>query len=162
MNRNHTYAARLHWTGNLGSGTAGYRAYSRDHVISIEGKTLSIPCSSDGAFRGNPSRYNPEELLVAALASCHMLWVLHLCADARLVVTAYSDSASGVMVEHESGAGEFTEVVLRPRIELADPGRFAELDAIHHRAHELCFIARSVNFPVKVEPVAFDAAAEPR
>lgn len=152
MGRTHSYRAHVEWTGNLGDGTSHYRAYSRDHLISGPGKSVSIAGSSDPAFRGDATRYNPEELLVSALAACHMLWVLHLCADAKLVVTAYSDSPAGTMVETEDGGGEFTEVTLRPKVDLADPARVTELDAIHRRAHELCFLARSMRFPVRVEP----------
>ncbi len=149
--KSHHYAIELRWTGNLGAGTAGYRAYSRDHEITAPGKSGAIAASSDPVFRGDGARYNPEELLVASLSSCHMLWVLHLCADAGIVVTAYTDAAAGTMVEEPGGAGRFTEVTLRPRVTLADPARRVELPAIHERAHALCFIANSVNFPVRVE-----------
>ncbi len=151
MERIHRYNLSVVWTGNQGTGTSGYGAYRRDHELSAEGKAGPLPLSSDGAFRGDRTRYSPEELLVGSLSSCHMLWFLHLCADAGIVVTAYSDRPEGCMAEHADGAGEFTEVVLHPRVTLADPGRAAELDALHHRAHEMCFIARSVNFPVRVE-----------
>jgi organic hydroperoxide reductase OsmC/OhrA len=153
MSRNHGYTVTTEWTGNLGEGTSGYRSYSRNHQVTGANKISPIPGSSDPAFRGEAARYNPEELLVASLSACHMLWVLHLCADSKLVVTAYTDTASGMMVEQEDGGGEFTEVTLRPQIRLTDPSRAGELDSIHHRAHQLCFIARSVKFPVRVEPV---------
>jgi organic hydroperoxide reductase OsmC/OhrA len=149
----HHYHIQLKWTGNLGEGTSGYRTYSRNHEIMAEGKAAPLPGSSDAAFRGDGTRYNPEELLVATLSSCHMLWVLHLCADSGIVVTSYSDDASGTMTEHEDGSGEFVEVTLRPRMEITDAGRIADALALHHKAHELCFIARSVKFPVRHEPV---------
>jgi organic hydroperoxide reductase OsmC/OhrA len=152
MNRLHRYKLRLDWTGNQGSGTAGYTAYRRDHELTGERKSAPLPLCSDPAFRGDPSRYSPEELLVGSLSSCHMLWALHLCADAGIVVTAYADEPEGTMAEQDSGAGEFTQVVLRPKLTLQDPARAPELAAIHHRAHELCFISRSVNFEVRVEP----------
>jgi organic hydroperoxide reductase OsmC/OhrA len=151
MAKEHRYLLDMKWTGNLGRGTADYRAYSRNHEVGGAGKTAWIAGSSDASFRGDPSRYNPEELLVAALSTCHMLWFLHLCSDAGIVVTEYSDKPAGTMVEHEDGAGEFTEVVLRPNVVIADSSREVELEAIHHRSHELCFIARSVNFPVRVQ-----------
>lgn len=142
----------MQWTGNLGTGTSTYRSYSRDHEISGEDKADPIPGSSAPVFRGDKSRYNPEELLVGALASCHMLWMLHLCADRGIAVTQYEDCAEGTMAEHADGSGEFTRVVLHPRLTLADPSRAGELDALHAKAHALCFIARSVNFEVACEP----------
>ncbi len=138
------------WTGNLGSGTSGYRDYSRNHELSAAGKTSVIAGSSDPVFRGDASRYNPEEMLVAALSSCHMLWLLHLAADAGIVITSYIDEASGIMREGADGGGEFTEVTLNPRVTITDAGRSGELEELSHRAHELCFIARSVRFPVRV------------
>ena len=149
----HHYSLRVEWTGNLGQGTSGYRAYSRNHEIEGEGKASGIAGSSDPAFRGDRTRYNPEELLVASLSTCHMLWVLHLCSEAGIAVTAYTDSPSGTMAEYPNGSGEFREVVLRPQVAIADPSRAADLEPIHHRAHGLCFIARAVNFPVRVIPV---------
>lgn len=150
--RRHFYPVTNVWTGNLGSGTSTYRAYSRNHELSGAGKGAPIAGSSDPLFCGDPSRYNPEELLVGALSACHMLWVLHLCADAGIVVTGYTDEAMGEMDEHEDGSAEFNRVVLRPRMTLADPARAAEAIAMHHRAHQVCALARSVNFPVEHEP----------
>ena len=118
--RQHHYRISTRWTGNLASGTSTYTAYSRNHELSGEGKSAAIAGSSDPAFRGDPSRYNPEELLVGALSACHMLWVLHLCASAGVVVTEYSDDAIGEMVEHGDGSGEFTRVVLCPRMRITD------------------------------------------
>ncbi len=152
MGRNHRYFVTNRWTGNLGLGTSAYTAYGRNHELSGTGKSASIPCSSDPVFRGDVSRYNPEELLVGALSACHMLVMLHLCSDAGIVVVEYADEAEGEMSEHEEG-GEFTRVVLRPRMTITDSSRVDDALALHHRAHELCFIARSVNFPVAHEPV---------
>lgn len=149
--RPHAYAIHVTWTGNLGAGTSDYRAYSRDHEITAAGKPV-LPGSSDPAFRGDPSRYNPEELLVASLSACHMLWYLHLCAEAGIVVSAYEDAARGTMLESPWGEAAFSNVVLRPvvRIQAGADAKLAE--ALHERAHERCFIARSVNFPVRCEP----------
>ena len=150
--RQHRYAVRLSWTGNLGTGTSAYKAYSRDHELTA-GTKPAIPATSDPAFRGDPARWNPEEMLVGALSSCHQLWYLHLCSVAGIVVTAYSDDAEGVMEEEADGAGQFTTVVLRPRVTLA-PGSDADKAlALHHDAAQKCFIGRSVNFPVRHEPV---------
>jgi organic hydroperoxide reductase OsmC/OhrA len=153
MDREHHYAIDTTWTGNLGAGTQDYRAYTRDHEISAERKSTTVAGSSDKAFRGDAARYNPEELLVASLSACHMLWFLHLCAEAGIVVTDYRDSASGTMVEHKDGSGEFTRVILRPHVLIASPERIAEATELHAKAHRMCFIARSVNFPVEHQPV---------
>jgi len=152
MTRTHHYHLSLRWTGNLGTGTSAYRAYSRNHELSGAGKSAPIGGSSDPAFRGDPARYNPEELLLGALSACHMLAYLHLCADAGIVVTDYASDAEGEMAENRDGSGQFTRVTLRPRMIITDAARIADAAALHHRAHELCFIARSVNFPVAVEP----------
>jgi organic hydroperoxide reductase OsmC/OhrA len=147
----HSYEATVIWTGNQGEGTAAYRAYSRDLEIAAPGKPV-IPGSSDPAFRGDPGRYNPEDLLVASLSACHMLWYLHLAARAGIRVTAYRDPAIGTMVEDGTGSGRFTSVVLRPAVTLA-PGSDAHVAAmLHGEAHSKCFIANSVNFAVTVEP----------
>jgi organic hydroperoxide reductase OsmC/OhrA len=147
----HRYRAVVHWTGNAGTGTSGYRAYSRDHRIESPGKP-AIPGSSDPQFRGNPACWNPEELLVASLAACHQLWYLHLCSDTGVIVLAYEDHAEGSMTEDDDGAGRFTKVVLRPTVRLRAGSDAGIAASLHARAHALCFIARSVNFPVSCEP----------
>ena len=150
--RERHYQISNRWTGNLGSGTASYRAYSRDHELFGAEKSAPIAGSSDPAFRGDPSRYNPEQLLLGALSACHMLWVLHLCADAGIVITDYVDDAEGEMIELEDGSGHFTRVVLRPRMTITDAARAADAAAIHQRAHHFCAMAQSVNFPVECVP----------
>ena len=148
----HRYEIDVCWTGNLGPGTADYRAYARDHEIGAPGKAACIVCSSDPAFRGNAARYNPEELLVASLSACHMLWVLHLCAEANIIVTSYSDRATGTMISEPDGSGRFAEVTLNPRMTITKPGRVDDAIALHERAHRMCFIANSVRFPVRHKP----------
>jgi organic hydroperoxide reductase OsmC/OhrA len=148
----HSYTVTVTWTGNTGTGTSGYREYQRSHEISASGKA-AIAGSSDPAFRGDRTRWNPEELLVASLSTCHQLWYLHLCADAGIVVEAYEDEAAGVMEESSDGGGQFVEVILRPKVSLAPGSDRAKAHALHHEAHAKCFIARSVNFPVKCEPI---------
>ena len=150
----HSYAIAVRWTGNRGTGTSDYTAYGREHEITAKGKATSIAGASDPAFRGDARRYNPEELLVAALAACHMLWVLHLCARSGIAVTDYEDEAEGTMVTDADGGGRFREVRLHPRVVIADAARQGDLAALHHEAHRLCFIAQSVNFPVHCEPRA--------
>lgn len=152
--KEHRYSAKITWTGNLGTGTSSYTGYSRDHVISFNNKP-PLNGSSDPAFRGDPSRYNPEELLVSALSTCHMLWYLHLCADAGIVVISYEDDAGGTMREGDDMPGGFSEVVLRPRVGISNPQQIALAKSLHEKAHAQCFIANSVNFPVLHEPTVF-------
>jgi len=152
MSGTHSYELCLEWNGNIGSGTSSYGAYGRDHEIRSAGKPV-IAGSSDPAFRGDPQRWNPEELLVASLSQCHMLWFLHLAATAGVVVTAYVDAPVGSMCEHPDGSGQFTEVVLRPVVTVADAAMRERAADLHHEAEKMCFIARSVNFPVHHEPV---------
>ncbi|MCE7027034.1 OsmC family protein [Jiella avicenniae] len=146
----HHYAIRLEWTGNRGEGTAHYRTYTRDHVITSAGKP-TIAGSADPAFRGDPARWNPEEMLLASLSACHQLWYLHLCAVAGVVVTAYEDAAEGEMLEAKDGGGEFVRAVLRPKVTIAGTSDPEKAMALHHEAHAKCFIARSVRFPVECE-----------
>jgi organic hydroperoxide reductase OsmC/OhrA len=156
MEKQHVYHVQVRWTGNTGSGTRTYRGYSRDHVIAAPGKR-HIEGSSDPAFRGDPARWSPEDLLVASLAACHKLWYLGLCAQAGIVVTSYEDEAEGVMVEEAGGAGQFTSVTLRPRVTLAHGMDKAAAEKLHATAHAMCFIARSVNFPVNHAPLTLVA-----
>jgi len=149
--KTHHYTATITWTGNLGTGTSAYTAYSRNHTINVPHKPM-IDASSDPAFRGDKTRWNPEQLLLAALASCHQLWYLHLCAEAGIIVTAYQDHAEATMTEDETGAGQFTTLTLRPRVTITAESDAAKARALHQQAHEMCFIARSVNFPVNATP----------
>ena len=151
MSKEHIYETNLVWTGNQGTGTRNYTGYSRAHEISMEGKP-TIVGSSDSHFRGDASRYNPEELLLAALSACHMLSYLHQCAVAKIVVVDYADDATGKMVETADGGGHFTEVVLKPRVVISKESDANLANELHHKAHELCFIANSVNFPVRAKP----------
>jgi organic hydroperoxide reductase OsmC/OhrA len=147
----HRYETTVTWTGNTGTGTSGYRNYERAHEVTVDGKP-PIPGSSDPAFRGDAARWNPEELLVASLSQCHMLWFLHLCATNGLVVTEYRDHAAGMMAETADGGGQFQQVMLRPQVRFAAPGHADRARPLHEQAHKLCFIASSVNFPVHCEP----------
>ncbi|MGW4809886.1 OsmC family protein [Kitasatospora sp. NPDC004272] len=153
----HHYAVRVEWTGDLGTGTDHYRSYRRDHTVSAEG-VPDILGSSDPTFRGDRSRWNPEQLLLAALAQCHMLSYLHHCALNGVVVLSYADDAEGTMVTEGNG-GRFTEAVLRPRIEIAAEPMRERAVALHGPASRDCFIASSVNFPVRHEPVVTVRAA---
>jgi len=152
MNGHHQYRLRATWTGNLGTGTSGYRDYDRAVTLQIDGKP-EIAASSDRPFRGDPAKWNPEDLLLAALSECHLLSYLHACVEAGVMVVSYEDEATGTMALDGSGGGAFTEVVLHPRVIVAETSMVdAAIDA-HARAHGWCFIANSVNFPVRHEPV---------
>lgn len=151
MNNQHTYCLTVKWTGNKGLGTGGYRAYDRSHIISAKGKQ-DILGSSDPGFLGNKAMYSPEDLLVASLSACHMLWYLHLCAVSEVVVIDYYDNATGTIAETTTGGGHFTEVTLYPEVTVADALMIDKANELHKKAHELCFIANSCNFPVYHKP----------
>ena len=146
----HEFQLETVWVGNQGSGTSDYKAYLRAHVIRASGKP-EIQGSSDTVFYGDATRWNPEELLIAALSQCHMLSFLHVAQAAGVVVESYEDQASGVLETRPDGSGQITEVTLRPRIQVS-AGEVSQIPALHQRANELCFIANSVNFPVHHEP----------
>jgi organic hydroperoxide reductase OsmC/OhrA len=158
VTRTHTYEVATTWTGNLGRGTADYRAYARSLETVSPGRP-PISGSSDPAFRGDPQRWNPELLLVAALSQCHLLWYLHLCAVNGVVVLDYRDATRGTMNEDDTGGGRFTAVLLRPVVTVADAGMVERAAALHAEASARCFIASSVSFPVRHEPRTVVAAA---
>jgi organic hydroperoxide reductase OsmC/OhrA len=150
MSKQHHYTATIKWTGNKGEGTTKYDAYERSHTWSVEGKP-DIACSSDIPFRGDARKHNPEDMLLASLSSCHMLWYLHLCADAGVIVVDYIDNPKGTMAQVEGGGGHFEEVVLHPVVTVADASMIEKANALHDEAHKKCFIANSCNFPVRHE-----------
>lgn len=152
LNQQHAYTLKTVWTGNTGSGTSSYRAYSRNYEVHIKGKPV-MPGSSDPMFRGDKTLYNPEDLLVAALSSCHMLWYLHLCAENEIIVTAYEDNAEGIMQFNKDGSGQFVSVTLKPLVVITDNTKISLAETLHHQAHDMCFIARSVNFQVSFVPM---------
>jgi organic hydroperoxide reductase OsmC/OhrA len=148
----HNYKLTVEWTGNRGTGTSQYRAYDRSHSIFVDNK-IEIRGSSDPAFRGDKTLHNPEDLLIASLSACHMLWYLHVCADAGVIVTAYVDNATGVMVETADGAGFFSEVHLNPVVTVSENFMADKANALHKKANEMCYVANSVKFPVHHSPV---------
>ncbi len=156
MARSHHYQAKLVWTGAAQGSARTYEGYSRAYEVLIPGRPVLLG-SSDPAFRGDPVRHNPEDLLLAALAGCHMLWYLHLAVEAGIEVLGYVDQAAGTMA-WQGGKMRFTEVVLRPEVTIAK-GEPAAAAALHARAQEECFIASSVNFPVRHEPVILTSPA---
>jgi organic hydroperoxide reductase OsmC/OhrA len=147
----HSYRLTNRWTGNQGSGTSGYKAYGRDHEISIAGKPVLL-ASSDPHYRGDPTRHNPEEMLLAAISGCHMLWYLHFCSDSQIIVVSYQDDAEATMEVGADGNGHFTKAVLRPKITITSADKVQLAERLHEKAHKFCFIANSVNFPITVEP----------
>lgn len=146
--KEHNYQIQTEWTGNLGSGTLDYRAYKRDHIISVAGKSAPIAGSSDPNFRGDPKRYNPEELFLSSLSTCHMLWYLHLASVNGITVLEYVDAAEGTMAEDTDGAGRFTSVTLQPRIVIAQADKVERAKELHHEAGKKCFIANSVKVEI--------------
>lgn len=151
MKRQHNYSATIKWTGNKGKGTSNYKEFERSHTISINNKP-DILCSSDPAFLGDKTKYNPEELLLASLSSCHMLWYLHLCSESNIVLTKYIDNPTGIMIEKQNGSGYFSEVSLNPTIIVTENSMIEKAVELHKKANELCFIANSVNFKVFHNP----------
>lgn len=147
----HDYTSRVIWTGNSGAGTAHYKAYARTWDIAVPGKPV-VHCSNDPLLGGDPAKMNPEDLLLSALSACHMLWYLHYASEAGIVVTGYEDAPVGVGEAGPGGAGRFISATLRPVIRVRPGADMAAAEAIHHRIHKVCFIARSVNFPVTYTP----------
>ena len=149
----HRYPLTVVWTGNTGQGTTGYKSYERAHVISAPGKGKpDIAGSSDASFRGEASRWNPEDLLVAAASTCHMLWYLHLCAVNDVVVLAYRDEPEGLMIEEADGGGAFSRIALQPRVKLSADSSEEKARELHHEAHRMCFIANSLKCEITADP----------
>ncbi len=147
MKKQHNYKTTIKWTGNIGKGTSNYREFERSHTLSVENKP-DILVSSDPAFRGDRTKHNPEELLVASLSSCHMLWYLHLCSENGVIVTDYVDHAEGIMLEQSDGKGHFSEVTLNPIVTVTKNSMIEMANKLHEQANTFCFIANSVNFNV--------------
>jgi organic hydroperoxide reductase OsmC/OhrA len=157
MSHIHQYKSTTRWTGNTGTGTSDYKYYSRNHDIHVEGKS-DLLCSSDPNFRGDKTRHNPEELLLASISGCHMLWYLHLCAANGVVVIDYIDNAIGEMQENKDGSGQFVQITLYPTVAVKDASMIEKANELHHQANQMCFIARSVKFPVHHIPTALVAS----
>ena len=151
MIKQHNYSLNIKWTGNKGEGTTRYDAYDRSYIISGENK-VAILGSADAPFRGDITKHNPEDLLLASLSSCHMLWYFHLCADAGIIVTDYIDNPSGILVQNETGSGSFSEVTLNPIVTVSESSMIEKANQLHEKANQFCFIANSVNFKVKHNP----------
>lgn len=149
--KKHQYKLTIEWTGNKGSGTFDYRSYSRNHKILIPGKPNDLLGSSDPNFRGDPSRYNPEELFLSSVSACHMLWYLHLCSDNDIIVHEYADHAEGTMEESSDGSGRFKAITLHPHVIVTEQRMIEKATALHHNANKMCFIANSLNIEVDHE-----------
>lgn len=152
MSNAHHYKVNVEWTGNKGTGTSKYDAYERSHILNVDGKK-SIECSSDAPFRGDIKFHNPEDMLLYSLSACHMLWYLHLCADAGIIVVEYSDNAEGILTIVKDGISKFTEATLHPIIKITDASQIEKAIALHHEANKKCFIANSCNFEIKHKPI---------
>jgi organic hydroperoxide reductase OsmC/OhrA len=150
--KQHVYRVSVEWVGNRGSGTSNYTSYDRAHKISHDRK-LSIAGSSDPAFRGDPEKWNPEDLFVASASACHMLWYLHLCAINEIVVVEYIDEPEGMMIERPDGSGAFTRIVLRPHAKIRTGSDVSKATKLHHEAHKMCFIANSIRCEIATEPI---------
>lgn len=151
MAQEHNYKLTAEWTGNKGDGTKNVRTYDRSHTVSIPGKP-NLFLTTDNPAVCDKSKLNPEDLLVSALSSCHMLSYLYLCSLEGVIITSYLDNATGIMIENESGGGKFKEVTLNPIVSVTEESMVEKAIALHHKAHEICYIANSVNFEVKCNP----------
>ncbi len=151
MAKEHDYACRVDWTGNRGDGTRTYLGYDRTWDVATPGKP-SIRCSNDPLLGGNPALPNPEDLLLASLSACHMLWYLHLASSVKIIVHRYTDNPLGTGEVHPNGSGRFLRAILRPAIVVAAGTNLEQAEAIHHDVHRYCFIAQSVNFPIRYAP----------
>ncbi len=152
MKKEHNYKLTTVWTGNTGSGTKNVRSYDRSHTVAIQGKP-ELFLTTDNPAVGDKSKLNPEDLLVTAISSCHMLSYLYVCAMEGIVITSYTDHATGIMIEQANGSGSFKEVTLNPIFCVADESMIEKAIELHHKAHEICYIANSVNFDVKCNPI---------
>ena len=156
MNKKHAYQCTIEWTGNNGSGTTSYTSYNRNHTVSVTSK-VDLECSSDPMFRGDGTKYNPEDLFLSSISSCHMLWYLHLCADAKVNVVEYKDTCEGILTLEQNGSGKFETITLYPSIVVEDVSMIEKANELHEIAHSYCFIAQSVNALIEIKPhiVAF-------
>lgn len=152
MNTEHHYKVALKWTGNQGTGTSNYKEYERAYKIQIDNK-VEILGSSDPEFRGDRTKHNPEELLLASVSSCHMLWYLHFCSEAKIIVTDYVDNATAILEETESGNGKFTSILLQPTITITEESMREQGTELHKKANEFCFVANSLNIAVDHKPI---------
>jgi len=150
--KSHHYQSFIQWTGNKGKGTKSYTSYERTYDVHINGKP-SLKGSADPAFRGNAELHNPEDLLLASISSCHMLWYLHFCSVNRITVMDYQDKATATMEEKPEGKGHFTEAILHPEILILEKEKIELAESLHEKAHEFCFIANSCNFPIRHQPI---------
>lgn len=151
MEKTYTYDVQIVWTGNKGEGTKDYKSYDRSHTIKCHNK-IEIFGSSDPAFLGDPKKWNPEEMLLASISSCHMLWYLHLCASNKITVHEYTDEASAIMETESNGKGKFTYALLKPRVVIQERDKEKLAKELHILAHDYCFIANSLNFKIELQP----------
>lgn len=146
----HLFRAKAIWT--LKKKDENIKSYSRNHSITIEGKS-NLEVSAAKAFKGDAALYNPEDMLLSSLVSCHMMSYLYVCAQFGIEVLSYSDDAVATLEVNDDGSGRFTEVTLKPKVLITNANRIEEALLLHKKANELCFIANSCNFPVYHNPV---------
>lgn len=151
MERKHLFEVETIWTGNRGAGTLDYRAYSRNFTLKMEGKADIQGCS-ESIFNGDRTLHNPEDLLLASVSSCHMLWYLHLCSKKGIIVLEYTDSAKGTMKEEADGSGRFTEIILSPKVVINSESNLELALQLHEETGKMCFIANSLNVPILYQP----------
>ncbi len=155
----HHYEINVYWTGNRGTGTSAYKDYGRDHTITAQGLPALLG-SADKTFHGDRDRWNPEQLLLSALAQCHMLSYFHVALAHGIVITKYEDTATGTLTINRDGSGHFSSATLHPKIYVADPQTRELALSLHGEAAAKCFIARSVNFPVQHQPGMLEATSD--
>ncbi|MEO8535864.1 MAG: OsmC family protein [Flavobacterium sp.] len=147
MTPKHTFKATANWTSKQNPEDSTKRFYSKSHKISIEGKPV-LNVSAAKAFKGDPELYNPEDLLLSSLVSCHMMSYLYVCSQNGIEVLKYLDNAEATLEVNPDGSGRFTEVRLNPKVVIADSDKIQLALELHKKANQLCFIANSCNFPV--------------
>lgn len=150
--KKHNYEIKVEWTGNEGNGTLDYKSYNRNHKIIANGKYKPIEGSSDPSFLGDKTKYNPEDLFLSSISSCHMLWYLHLCSVHKIIVTEYVDSATGIMAETKNGSGRFIRITLNPKVKITEISMISKANELHEEANKMCFIANSCNIKIDHNP----------
>lgn len=147
MTFKHTFKAEANWTSKKDITDSSKRFYNKSHQVKIEGKPI-LDVSAAKAFKGDPELYNPEDLLLSSLVSCHMMSYLYVCSQNGIEVLEYSDNAEAALEVNPDGSGRFVEVKLFPKVKISNPDQIELALNLHFKANQLCFIANSCNFPV--------------
>jgi organic hydroperoxide reductase OsmC/OhrA len=152
MGFKHLFKAKLNWFSTIKEEVSTSKIYTKNHTITIEGKDI-LDVSAAKAFKGDPSLYNPEDLLLSSVVSCHMMSYLYVCSQNGIEVVSYTDAADATLEVLESGSGRFTQVRLYPKVIIRQKEKITEAISLHKKANELCFIANSCNFHIIHEPL---------